>query len=298
MPVGITKAFNAREKGLNADDIENHPSLIIKPLRCGGCSCPVTSVNKRSAPTSNSVGTRPYFRRLPGKQHDAGCRYDFNRRAGELQTEHAGVIVRSRTKWVLMLGADDDGDSVEHNDTRTARIRSRIQFFHTPGSERRVREIRAARDIASMLSDFDDLPENMGKFQISYAGRQIRWDEFFYRADKNAKRLYEDVQGDTADGNPRVVAGQVRSVKHDNERSSVTLAVRNAGARYQGPVRVEGVAIIPVVRKPGSLDLPLEVGDEVLAYGQWTVWSPPEDESVAFITLWTDKGGSLAKLTG
>lgn len=298
MTVAIPVAFNAKGRRLTIYDIENHPSWIIEPLRCGGCNLQVGPVRRTTEAAMKADGVSAFFRRYPNKHHDENCPFDLNRRARELQIEYADVIVRSRNKWVLQIDAKDDKPTPTHSHIEEGGHRRKVEFIHSSGSTRRDRIIRAARDIAALLEDFDNMSPNDDKFRLAYAGKIIPWNEFFYRAERDVKRLYHDLLDAPGISHPRVVVGTVKTVGTSPANGKISLRVRAADASYQGPVRSEGNSLLPVVRSDAPFAVPPNVGDRILAYGLWKIWKPEAKATVAYLTLWADASGSVAKLTG
>jgi hypothetical protein len=114
--VGIPSALDANGHRFTRRDVEREPQSFVRPLRCGGCSAPVSPV--RGHPRQQGTRTAqvaPHYRLSVGGEHERRCPFNFHERATEIVEQSRGTVEKRRGRYRLLIPEDDPlTDRVDH----------------------------------------------------------------------------------------------------------------------------------------------------------------------------------------
>lgn len=287
--IGIPTAVDANGGVFDRSDVGRTPEPFARPLRCGGCSIPVTTQSPHTKQRGNIHVAGSYKRMPNGPDHDQGCRYAFDARVGQLVQEHRAEVEREHGRYVLLLRELMRHPHATEPPESVADPRSRLQVSTRPGQPKATATLQAAAQIARLLSDFDDDDEVADNFVATYQGRTVTWRQFFYRADREALRLTAYL--DTKPAHPIAVMGAIHTLRPSLKGDTWSAEIR-LGRTLLTTAR-ERVHVTLRANDRGSLAG--RPGQMVLAYGLWGLWRPTKSKTPSvFARLWCDRAGAAA----
>lgn len=284
--VGIPRAVDTTAKTFGRSAIDQKPHPFQEPLRCGGCPAPVGPV--RGYPRRDGTAVSSHYRLGRGHEHDPGCLFHFDARAGELVVEHRREIDRHGDYYVLMLRNPDPARAAVTPESPPADPRSRLQIRLHTGVPVLHPTISAAAAIARLLSVFENDPEAHNAFCATYDGRTYAWNDVYFDATHDAVRLLRTVEQGTT--RPHVVRGAVQET--GRSRRGDTYYVRLSTGR--GVQDAQGRWINLYLRATDPAELDYQPGDDIIGYGLWKSYVPPQSRRVQ-VTLWCDRRGATAR---
>ncbi|RNI25082.1 hypothetical protein EFY87_00020 [Flexivirga caeni] len=244
---------------------------------------------RRSA--AGPVPVIPYYRLKNRKEHDHddGCSYHFDERAGDLVTEHREEIERDADTYVLILrdprslaapgdDEDDDGDG--------RMVRTDVE---SSGGAALHPTIQAARAIARLLRHFQNDPDALARFEATYHGARIPWTDFFFDAEQDAARLSDRLSAPNQ--YPIAVLGQATLIQPFKSGSGGRSVHLHTPRGAKGP---DGRWVNAVMRASNPRFLGYAVGDAILGYGSWELYPESGGPRVA-ACLWCDTGSATVK---
>ena len=181
--VGIPSALDANGHRFTRRDVEREPQPFVRPLRCGGCSAPVSPV--RGHPRQQGTRTAqvvPHYRLSVGGEHERRCPFNFHERATEIVEQSRGTVEKRRGRYRLLIPEDDP--LTDPVDDRLSRPHLRSKLLITPSRRLILGEtLSSAARIARLLRMFDRDPDTVERFCAVYGGQEIRWRDFYVTPD-------------------------------------------------------------------------------------------------------------------
>lgn len=283
--LGIPVAIDATGRMWRRAAIQCVPQPFVRPLRCGGCRTAVVAVHGYL----NRFGTAvaPLYRLIDreANPHEDGCVYDFDTQAARILTQHRPLLSRHGEIYELQLPTLPKTPTTPQRSPDASTPPSRLQV--APLADVRLDPvIKAAAAIAHLLRHFDDDPVARARFRARYRGRMFTWSEFCFDARHDVKRLVEQI--DTDADRPYAVIGTVKQVGSAASGASYWLQLDT-----RVPVRTAaGDRIQLFIRTHEQSTLSDTVGECVVCYGRWSLFTPPRGG--AWATLWADELGAVA----
>lgn len=301
--VGIPVALDGRGQQFGRTAIDQEPQPFQSPLRCGGCSAPVTSTRshpRRKPHSSETYKVLAFYRLKSGNEHEPSCLYHFDARAGELVSEYRREIERHGDHFVLLLRDPALPGTVADADPPPADPRSRLEIQPHTGVAALHRTLSAASAIARLLRTFENDPQAQSAFQASYRGRIYSWEDIYFDTAHDIARLVHTIEEDEAQtgqvgsSHPLVVRGAVLEPAEPSVSGyfhRLFLDSRRDATESQK----HAVDVALLTGTPASL-LPYQKGDEILAYGLWRTVGRTFGSRTVQVSLWCDNHGATAKV--
>lgn len=284
--VGIPRAVDTTARTFGRSAIDQEPRPFREPLRCGGCPATVGPVG--GYPRRDGTAVSSHYRLRRGHEHDPGCLFHFDARAGELVIEHRREIDRHGDHYVLVLRDPDLARAVVIPEPPPADPRSRLQIRPRTAVPVLHPTISAAAAIARLLRVFENDPDARNAFRATYDGRTYTWNDVYFDAAHDSVRLLHTVEQGT--NRPLVVRGAVQDT--GRSRRGDTHYVRLSTGR--GAQDAQGRWINLYLRATDSAELDYQPGDDIIGYGPWKSYAPPEGRSIQ-VNLWCDRHGATAR---
>lgn len=285
MRVGMPYAIDDAGTRHSRWAIDYQPRPFVGGLRCSGCATGVDSVVGYK-PRGGTRRVDPLFRLQKHTAHEEDCEYDFHAQAGKLTVDYRSEIEKRGNHYTLILADPAPSRVVPTAEEAPADPRSRLDVRARPGAPRLHPTISAASAIARLLASFDNDPAARNAFRATYQGKTYRWEQIYFHAPHDTQRLERTVTSRTS--RPLIVRGKVRTTGE-----SSTGDTHFAQLITSSDTNAEGRFINVYLRSEHPEDVQFNIDDDVIAYGQWTRFSPPNSKRME-IALWCRTKGSTA----
>lgn len=277
--VGIPRATDITGRIFGRTAIDSDPRPFRRPLRCAGCSTPVTPVSRY--PRRDGAWVDGYYRLTNRERapHDEGCRFDFDAQVGRLIVEHRHAVTKNGDVYELQLpdfDADPSDDDV--GDLPNLGGRDRLTV-NTLNDHPLVPVLSAAAAIARLIATYEHDPDARARFVARWQGREIPWNDFYFDVTHDARHLARIVESES---HPVAVAGNVKFTGRTTRNDADLLELDTEGGVSYPPTG-RWIHVRVMRNDPGRLTH--DVGERVLGYGAWGQFEPQESKN-HYVSLW------------
>ncbi|HWU10645.1 MAG TPA: hypothetical protein VN520_30515 [Streptomyces sp.] len=286
----VIKVEDSRGKPVYRWMLEQQPWPFVEPLKCAGCTRPVSIV-----PAYLRLGSpvSAHFRLHEG--HDDGCPLNPTQVMTDIAFGSHGLakVMKNGTLRLTIPAHDPPvppaptavGGEPEDDEER-ARLRVTTLRPWLPPA------LNSAVKVSQLLRRCDFDPDFAELFTVEYRNKRIAWSEFCYGPDDLSYGQLHD----------RVTAAKGRWLEHPVAVHGTVLQTGMAGTKPYAvlatgiPSRQAGRTVEVVLRSafPTLLGKELQVGMQVLAVGAgWKIFTP-QRRSVDEVQLWIKEHWHLA----
>jgi len=246
--------------------VERDPALVDRDgLQCADCGVDATwqaAHTRIHSRTGLTFDVRLHFRlRHRGSEHAPTCRYDFDRRAGDLTHDFPGIVTKRGEVYQLRMPLSA---MPQAHDPRPG-VRQLAPHLEAGAGP----VLSAARRIVQLLEDFSGQPGAQERFRARYADlEEIGWGDFCWHVNRNARacELVDELRRPERRTYPIAVWGMARPVKASRSGSSRYVTLTHV---RQGQTAARIRARDPLVLQPFEVAQQAGVARRVIGFGEW-----------------------------